>query len=131
MITELRLEANYLALRDLGAWLQSLVADCETNELGAIELGVHELATNCVDHAQPSDGVITFSGTVDGSLLRITMCDRGIEFDAGKVTASHPDQPQVRGYGLMILEQLAHELVYERQGDENIWRAAFPLYAAQ
>ena len=131
MITELRLEANYLALRDIGPWLQSLLAGHNTDQLGAIELGVHELATNSVDHAEPTDGVLTLSGTVDDGYLRIVMKDRGIEFDADKVTAPHPDRPQVRGYGLMILEQLAHELIYERQGDLNVWNAAFPLEAAQ
>lgn len=131
MITELRLEATYLALRDIGPWLESLLAGQNIDQLGAIELGVHELATNSVDHAQPSDGVLTLSGSVEGGHLRIVMRDRGIEFDAAKVTAPHPDRPQVRGYGLMILEQLADELVYERQGEFNVWNATFPLEAAQ
>lgn len=131
MITELRLEANYLALRDIGPWLQSLVDDVVTDQLGAIELGVHELATNCVDHAQPSDGVLTLHGEVHGSLLTVQMVDRGVPFAAEEVVAPHPDRPQVRGYGLMILEQLATELTYERQEDKNVWRVSFPLDVSQ
>jgi len=124
---ELRLEANYLALRAIGPWLESLLLGHCVDQLGTIELGVHELATNSVDHAQSRDGILTLRGTVEAGCLRIVMHDRGIEFDAARVATPHPDRPQVRGYGLMILEQLVEELVYERQGEFNVWNACFAL----
>ena len=123
--SQLSLEANYLALRAIGPWLHSLIGD--RPECGGIELAVHELATNSVDHAQASDGMVLLEGWMDGESLVVEMRDRGIDFDQSSVASPDPDVPQVRGYGLMILEQLAEDVRYQHVNDVNHWVVRFAL----
>ncbi len=127
MKSELRLEANYLALREIGPWLADLLVGHDSSLLGSIELGVHELATNSVDHAESPDGAFVLLGHVENKVLTIELVDRGVPFEAAEVTVPDPDVPQVGGYGLMILEQLATELRYVRIDDRNEWRTTFAL----
>lgn len=127
MRSELRLEANYLALRDIGPWLADLLVGHDSSLLGSIELGVHELAANSVDHAESPDGAFVLFGHVENDVLTIELVDRGVPFAAAEVAVPDPDLPQVGGYGLMILEQLATELHYVRIDDRNEWRTTFAL----
>jgi len=126
-MTELHLEATYLDLRKIGPWLSSILNDYDEGLLGSIELGVHELATNSVDHAHSPDESLTLRAAIEGELLVVELIDRGVAFEAETVVSPNPDEPQVRGYGLMILEQLASELTYARHDEQNNWRATFPL----
>ncbi len=125
MTARLQLDADYLALRAIGPWLAS-VAGAEV-DLGGVELAVHELGANCIDHAQPVDGKITLDGTMDGDVLVIYVRDRGKEFDRAGVKSPDPEVPQVRGYGLMILEQIAEDVQYTRSDDTNVWVLRFRL----
>ena len=123
MTARLQLDADYLSLRAIGPWLAGVAGPAA--ELGAVELAVHELGANCIDHAQPVDGKITLDGTMDGDVLIIHVRDRGKEFDRSGVKSPDPDVPQVRGYGLMILEQIAEDVQYNRTDDTNVWVLRF------
>ncbi len=127
--TTLRMDATFLGLRDIGPWLDEFYAlqpsPLDESKTGAIELAVHELAANAVDHACPADGIVTLEAMVTGSELVVRMTDIGAAF-TGAVEPD-PDEPQVRGYGLMIIEQVAEELDYERAPDRNIWTARFAI----
>lgn len=125
MSARLQLDANYLSLRKIGPWLAGVVG--HGADLGAIELAVHELAANCIDHAQPSDGKISLEGAKAADVLVIHVRDRGKEFDPTGVKSPDPAVPQVRGYGLMILEQVAEEVRYSRVDDTNVWVLRFRL----
>lgn len=127
MSNELRLDATYLALREIGPWLASLLDGHDDTNLGSIELGIHELAANSVDHAHSPDGSFLLSGFVEGNVLTVELVDRGVPFAPADAPTPDPTAPQVRGYGLMILEQLAIELNYLRNGDQNEWRTSFEL----
>lgn len=127
MSSELTLDANYLELRQIGPWIAELLNARSDDLLGSIELAVHELAANSVDHAASPDGQLTLRGRIDGTILTVEMIDAGGAFDATAVTTPDPNQPQVGGYGLMILEQLAATVSYERNGDQNHWRTTFEL----
>lgn len=125
----LRIEATFLGLRDIGPWLTELYATSETPpddaKVGAIELAVHELAANAVDHACPADGAIALDASMDERELIVRMTDIGSPFTGADLPDL--DEPQVRGYGLMIIEQVADDLVYERTADQNRWTARFAL----
>ena len=131
---ELRLNADHLSLRQIGPWLASLLDDLEPVDSGAaltpVELAVHELATNSVDHAESVDGELVLSGYREGSNLFIELTDRGRPIERSSITVPDPDRPQVRGYGLMIAEQLTAALDYERTGDVNRWIARFEIDGA-
>ncbi len=128
---QLTIDATHLALRTLGPWLagalnefadQGLIERC-----GEIELALHEVATNVVDHA--------YAGGADGDQMTIDLrlidnkliariCDQGRPFvDPG--TRPDPDDPQVRGYGLMIVEQLASTIEQASGSYGNRWTLSF------
>lgn len=128
MTEDLTLDANYEALREIGPWLSDCIgADHDSH--GSIELAIHELATNSVDHAGSPDQRLRISGRVDKAetVLTVEIRDHGNPFDTASAPTPDPAEPQVGGYGLMIVEQLASELRYERAADENIWTASFAL----
>jgi len=128
MNTLLQISADHESLRQIGPWLRDLF---ESNEpptrLAAIELAVHELANNSVDHAKSDDRLVRLSAEIDleDLTLTVTVSDRGIAVDPEAIPTPEEHTPQVRGYGMMIIGQVADELTYERIGSENIWTAAF------
>lgn len=128
MTAQLQIAADHESLREIGPWLRELF---ETNEppsqLAAIELAVHELANNSVDHAKSQDRLVRLAADVnlEDQTLTVTMTDRGIAVDREAIPTPEEGTPQVRGYGLMIIEQVADRLTYERVDSENIWTAAF------
>ncbi len=127
------LEASHLGLRDLGQWLDQVfeaVGWSSSASRGAIELAIHEVAANVVDHARPSDGRIMLSATTDKTELFVRLSDCGNEFEPSCVVPPDPENPQVRGYGLMIVEQVATSLDYQRIDATNNWTMAFAVDVA-
>lgn len=125
---ELELGADYLELRRIGPWLAEVLdrnGHAEHDARGTIELAVHELATNSVDHAQSPDGLLRLHASCPGERLIVRLSDRGVPVDLGAIDV--PDEPQVRGYGMMIVEQVASDLRYERADGVNLWTATFAL----
>jgi serine/threonine-protein kinase RsbW len=134
-------------VRRLRPWLEAVVA-CGNGDraelLGRIELALHELCVNVIDHAYgrteragtagtsagaaPPDIVVELWNGVSG--VHVRTVDRGRPFDAAAVRSPQPDEPQVHGYGLMIIEQLVDDLRYERRGDRNVWCATVRCPAA-
>jgi anti-sigma regulatory factor (Ser/Thr protein kinase) len=134
-IEHLQLLADFESLRGLGPWLDVVllpVADEITpSPKGRLELALHELCTNVVDHAyEHAPGTISIDSTLVGHRLAVTLADTGRPFAGDTVVAPDPDEPQVRGYGLMILEQLTDGMTYERAGDRNVWHLVFDLTSA-
>lgn len=127
-VASLELDADHLAVRAIGPWLEAVLERNdrgETASFGAIELAVHELATNSVDHAASPDGRLRLEASCLGDDLVVSVIDHGGAVDLGAIDV--PDEPQVRGYGMMIVEQVAAELHYHRDGDVNRWIATFAL----
>lgn len=122
----LSIDANPLAVRDIGPWLASLLATLPTAETAALlsrlELAVHEICMNVVDHAGlPPGASLDLVGTVDGRRVRIEIHDDGSAFDESGVPEPVPGIPQVRGYGLMIVRQLVDAVDYSREDGHNTW----------
>jgi len=123
-MSELTLLAEHQQLRRLRPWLDDHAADLEPSAIGRIELCVHELAANVIDHSGAAEFSIHL--TSRPSQLIVELHDAGVAPDP-RAAADLEPHPRVRGYGMMIAEQLASELSYERQGDVNVWRATFDL----
>lgn len=129
-MNELNIASNYEALRAIGPWLAAVLDPLdEVTKMSLCtraELAVHELATNSVDHSDSATGILIRAELTDDS-LRVELIDDG---DAVDVTAfPEPDinEPQVRGYGMMIIGQLVRSLDYERADQRNVWTAIFDV----
>jgi serine phosphatase RsbU (regulator of sigma subunit)/anti-sigma regulatory factor (Ser/Thr protein kinase) len=131
-VQHLALPADFASLRELEPWLDlvlmPLAGQLAEPPKGRIELALHELCTNVVDHAyEHTAGTIVIDSSLVGHRLALTVTDTGRPFEGDAVAVPDPDVPQVRGYGLMILAQLTDEMAYERAGDRNVWHLAFDL----
>jgi len=128
--TTLEMPADFESIRAIGAWLRTtmdqLEIDSTDNDLvGPIELAVHELATNCIDHAEAQK--ISIGAAVNGHLLTVTVSDDGAHQFEPTAGVVEPAEPQVRGYGLMIVEQVATSVDYQRLGNLNEWQLQFSV----
>lgn len=128
----LTLEATYEDMRRIGPWLADQVgaigADAFAERVGELELAVHELAMNIVDHAyddatRPGATFDVVMRCEDGDLV-VAFDDGGVAYDSGDKPVIG-DEPTVRGYGLFIVEQLAKSVDYERRDDRNHWTLVF------
>lgn len=121
-MSELTIRAEHIELRQLRPWLDSEAAHIDPTTIGRIELCVHELAANVIDHAGAPQLLIRM--TNDPSHVIVELLDSGNPLAPATLSDLEP-HPRVRGYGMMVAEQLASELTYERQGSLNVWRATF------
>lgn len=139
---QLKLDADFESIRDMEPWLLASAAalgfDTDDPAMTAIHLAVHEVATNCVDHATSEGDQLRFSvnrrmvpnseSGQETPALVVEVCDNGATaFAADSVSAPSPAEPQVRGYGLMIAEQVASIVTYERLGDDTLWTNSWTL----
>ncbi len=126
--TNLELVASYEEIRAIGPWLLEVLEPLGPTSAGAnagpIELAVHELATNSIDHAGCT--TISIDAELGDGVLDVVLADNGQAF-AGRAEPA-PTEPQVRGYGLMIIEQLADSIEYERADSSNSWKVRFVLH---
>lgn len=126
----LSINATYQDVRKIDQVLVDLLAgagDIDETTIHSIELAVHEIATNIVDHAYSEDqaGAIEASLALSGGSQRrltVELSDAGKPFDAAKVAPVNLESPQESGYGLFLAEALMDEVHYERQAGRNIWR---------
>lgn len=155
MITDhaLRLQPTPVGLRAIGPWLADAMAALAPEQVqarfGAIELAVHELAANSIEHALAGvaecDRRLAVQADVEPDRVVVTVIDRGRPFEpcptAGPETGygdgsdgdapdGHPpavDGPAVGGYGLMIIHGVASSVEYRRVDGDNRWTAVFAV----
>jgi anti-sigma regulatory factor (Ser/Thr protein kinase) len=85
--------------------------------LGDARLLVSELVTNSVRHAGlTADGVVRVGAEVTGGILRLEVDDAGT---AGTVAPRTPDRNG--GFGLHLVEALAHRWGVTREGFTRVW----------
>lgn len=130
MSNELVLAADYESARQIGPWLAStleLLGAPQIDRVGELELALHELAINIIDHAydETSRGEASYSIQLErhGDDLHAHFRDQGSAFSDTRQPAG--DAPTIGGYGLMIVEQLARSVNYERVDAENRWTLVF------
>lgn len=128
--------ADLLAIRDIGPWLRDVARDAVApDELESFamkcELAVQELAVNIVTHgyddAAGPDDHIELTGTVVDGAVRLVIDDRGKEYRPDDQPAPAADEPQIHGYGLMIVRQLTRRFEHERKNGVNTTTLEFPL----
>ena len=128
----LTMSADALSVRKLGPWLSESLAPTggEAKELqGKMELAVHEVCMNIVDHAysgQPAEdrSDLHVECWVHPEAVLVRVSDGGSPFQAPAHRPT-PGVPQIRGYGLPIVEKLADDVRYERGNGINIWSLRF------
>ena len=130
--SELKVASNYEALRAIGPWLDGILEPFDettrTIMQQRMELAMQELATNSIDHAESGDGGLTLRSDVNNTSVVIELSDRGKPVDIATIPEPDLAEPQIRGYGMMIAEQLTDDLDYERVDQRNVWTARFDLH---
>jgi anti-sigma regulatory factor (Ser/Thr protein kinase) len=125
IVAPLVLPADHEALRQLGAWLADLIGPpCDgqlPDLLSRSELALHEVCVNVVDHGYGGGpGELTVSGWADDATVELRITDSGCAFERQAVVEPQAGVPQIRGYGLMIVNQLVDVLNFERVDGTNI-----------
>ncbi|MGL4304941.1 MAG: ATP-binding protein [Mycobacteriaceae bacterium] len=117
------LAADLEAIRELGPWLRVFLEQVERLELYAkLELAVHEVCVNIVQHAYPnSSGTIRLQAYSGAEGITIWIRDRGIQFSPDSVPRPIPGTLQERGWGLSLVEQLVDQVDYTHEKGENQW----------
>ncbi len=125
-VSTLSIGANPLAVRDIGPWLRRLFDGNDPVEsdtlVTRLELAVHEVCMNVVDHAGlPPGASLELEGSIDAHRVHIEIRDDGEAFDPNGVPEPVPGVAQVRGYGLMIVRQLVNTVDYRHTDGHNTW----------
>jgi len=136
-LPELELRADLEGVRAIGPWLGECLAATASQSLidqaGAIELALHEVAVNVIEHSLQTDGtkfVVRCTWSPATATATFTCVDHGPQVDADALPSA-PESPQVGGYGLMIVEQVADSFEYQRtdgstrDGGANEWTLTF------
>ncbi|MCP5093998.1 MAG: ATP-binding protein [Chloroflexi bacterium] len=126
---QLKIPATYQYLNVIGACISAMLEKAEqlsdTDTLSYnIELAVHEICINIVEHAYAGlGGAITLKFTVAASPHRfiIEITDSGQSFDLSEISKPNLEEPQIRGYGLFLVYELMDEVVYLPETANNCW----------
>jgi serine/threonine-protein kinase RsbW len=83
-----------------------------------IRLLVSEVVTNSVIHAQPQQpGEVDLDVWASGDVLRVAVTDRG----PGFVAAERPRGGERSGWGLVMVDRMAHSWGVEREDGTEVW----------
>ena len=117
---ELDLPATHTYLNVLGDCIVGMLArvdglvDYQTASYD-VQLGVHEVCTNIVDHAyrdQPEGRInVSMTLTDDSSQFIVEVRDTGHSFDPALIPLPEFETEQVRGYGLFLIYNLLQGLM--------------------
>ncbi|OLF07066.1 hypothetical protein BU204_35925 [Actinophytocola xanthii] len=100
--------------------MQHIDAETAGALLSRMELAVHEVCMNVVEHAQlPPGSTIELSLVLSSDGLTVWVRDPGEEFDLAAVPSPPERVLQERGYGIKIARALVSELTYRRTGSGN------------
>lgn len=130
----LEVEADLLAIRDIGTWLRTQSDDEDL--CGRLELALQELTSNIVRHGYgSSDGDSEPGGDAtrgivaewrnDDATSQIVVTDWAPPYQPSPHRQAQPGIARVHGYGLLIIEQLVDRFTHERADDRNIWTLTF------
>jgi serine/threonine-protein kinase RsbW len=133
LVIRLDVEASYEAVRQIDSAIVELLqraggVDDET--LYGVELAVHEVCTNIVEHAygEKPGGRIAVHAAVEKSgfgskrRLLVELRDSGDAYTPPPTNEIDLDTPHEGGYGLYLSRALLDEVRYERQALGNRWQ---------
>lgn len=125
---QLNVPALHQHLNVVGACIEALLSRCDDitdpdSSRYNMQLAVHEICTNIVDHAYGGSGgridlTLTYADGVFSAALR----DEGRSFDPDLVPAPDLDNPSEHGLGLFLVYQLMDQVEYLPGHPGNVWR---------
>ncbi|WP_420123608.1 ATP-binding protein [Nakamurella sp.] len=120
----LAIEPTARSTRAIGPWLRDALAGLDPAAADALmsrmELAVHEVCMNVVDHADlPAGGRIELSLALGPRDLTVWVRDGGPGFDLAAVPDPAGHELQERGYGLKIVRALVDDLTYRHTAAGN------------
>lgn len=127
----LDIPATHKYLNVVGACLAEIMARIDnlpdaTLAIYNVQLAVHEICTNIVEHAYGNAGTqritIMMSLAEQPRRLEVELHDTGRAFDLATVRPPAFDTLQEGGYGLFLVRELMDEVSYEPQPGNNRWR---------
>lgn len=133
-IIRLDLPGTYKYLNVLGACIEAMLNRIQLFDRDRINYGIqlatHECCTNIVEHAyQKISGriFIIFTYQPESDTIMIDLFDTGIPYkQIVDVKLNSPD-PQTKGYGLSIINQVMDSVSYTSQGGKNHWQLSKKL----
>jgi serine/threonine-protein kinase RsbW len=117
-------DVSLAAVPDAARAARSAVSDAFTGQVddGVLEdaqLVVVELVTNSVRHAGlTADDIVRVGGEVNDGVLRLEVDNPGC---AGTIALQSPDMLRGGGFGLLIVDTIAHAWGVSRGGDTRVW----------
>ena len=91
-----------------------------------VQLAVHEICTNIVEHAYGGDQQgrieVLLEIASEPRALIVELADRGVEYARVEVAAPDPSLLLERGYGLYLAQELMDSVAYRREATRNCWR---------
>lgn len=129
-VIRLEIPATFSAVRTVDDAIVTLLAEMGGVDAATsynVQLAVHEVCTNVVEHACQcqADALIAVTVRIDTQPQRaiaIELCDRGRPFDPAAIPQPNLDEPQEGGYGLFLARTLLDEVHYRCFGAENVWQ---------
>jgi len=97
--------------------------DDAEEQIFAVKLAVHEACANIIEHAyRSSEGRIKVQITLQDQSIVIDLFDTGVKATLSDVRPPNLEEPQIKGYGLFLMQQLMDSVDYLAEEDCNHWR---------
>ncbi|MFZ4826812.1 MAG: ATP-binding protein [Phototrophicaceae bacterium] len=123
----LRLPASHRFLNVVGATIRAVLTRVEMPHAETfsynVELAVHEICANIVDHAYENvfDASFDAQFILDEERLSIILIDQGRSFDPNKIPPPDLNDVHTGGYGLFLAKELLDEVTYQATQEGNRW----------
>ena len=90
-----------------------------------MELAVCEIATNCIVHSVNAEPFVRLRARVRDHEYEVEVSGIADAVPSDVLDKPDPIEPQVGGYGLMIVRELTSSLSYRHVDGRNIWVLTF------
>lgn len=137
MSNPLTVAPDLLSIREIGPWLRGCMnGNVDSDQIEAfamrVELALQEVAANIVNHGHadidPTQHTpIALACEFVDNAMQIDIVDHGAEYEPEAQPVPDTSEPQVHGYGLMIVRQLTRRFDYARRDGANHTTLEFAL----
>lgn len=129
-VTLLDIPAQQKYLETVSACLQAVLErveglDSAGEQVFSVKLAVHEACANIIEHAYRfAEGRIKIQITLyhQPRSVVIDLFDTGAQAALDRVRPPNLEEPQVKGYGLFLMQQLMDSVEYLPEANGNHWR---------
>ena len=91
----------------------------------SVKLSIHEACVNIIEHAYKGlPGPIRLEVTLDriSKKVQLDLYDQGAPAHLDEINPPNLDKPQIKGYGLFLMQQLMDSVDYFHESGTNHWR---------